>query len=713
MLRVTSIPPADLPRTLDLDDFATTRDWLASVWRHEDVRGALRVASPALYRILETTVGGARSQPRQVRQAALAVASYLLRRQHRPTLFGPFAGTAPVSVGWKPGVRWGAKHRVLARADAEWVTDIIQRLQQSPALLERLPLVANNVALVRGDRLVGPAPPAGGNALLMASGEVSVRHTRPVEAAMRAAREPVRYGSLRDRLHRTFPKAAEAQIDALLGDLIAQNLLITSLWGSMTTIDALGHVCAELEKIGAHSLDAIGKLVRALYAIHADLTGHDPSLSIPVPSDLTARMLTQSCVTPEPLLLDTVLDCDVQVPKSVVAEAQAAVAVLHRITPYPYGFRQWRDYHHRFRSHYGVGAVVPLLDLVADSKLGLPNQYLGTERGRAPRTLTDRDDALLALVQQALKGGHDELVLSDAVIADLAAGVEDPMFVQRVEVAFEVHAASTEALADGKFQLMLTDVPKAGSSIAGRFLHLMPPYWQEAWARTYRTGGPETITAQLTFVPRRRHNENVVRVMRLLPHVIGLSEHRAEGGGVIPLADLAVIANARGFHLVQFSSGRAIDVWVLHALDAAVQAPPLARLLAEIATSRCSVYGPFSFGAAAHLSYLPRVRYRRTILAPARWLLKAEDLPGRAASPADWEQAFAAWRAELRVPDRIAMDEIEQRLPLDLTHPVHRRLLRSCLHDTRRLELRERADPDDYAWIGQPHEILLPLIRAQ
>lgn len=716
MLRATTSPgPADVPRTLDLDDPAVTRAWLASVWQREDVRDALRAASPVLCRTLDELARGSHARPRQLRRTALSVASYLLRWQHRPTPFGLFAGTAPASVGPVSRVRWDTKHRVAVRADAEWTTDIIQRLQQSSALLERLPVVANNVARLRGDRLVAPGPPADGHAHLMAPVEVSVRHARPVRAAMSAAGSPIRYSDLRDHLHSLFPTAADEQINGLLGDLIAQNLLITSLRAPMTTLDALGHVCDELEKADAHTLADIGDLVRELYAIRDYLGGQEPTLSTSALSSTTERMLALSSVAPAPLLIDTILDCDVQIPQQVVEEAQAAVAALYRITPEPYGLQQWRDYHRRFRARYGVGAAVPVLELVADNGLGLPAEYVGSERGRSPKQLTGRDDAVLALLQQALMEGRDEIVLTDAVIADLAkaAGSDEPMFVPRAEVAFEIHAHSSAALARGAFHLMLTGVPRPASSMAGRFAHLLPPEQQEALARTYRSAGPDAITAQLSFVPRRRRNENVARTARMLPHVIDLSEHRATDEAVIPLEDIAVTADARRFHLVQLSSGRPINVHVLHALETSVQTPPLARFLAEIASARCAVYKPFHFGAAARLPYLPRVRYRKTILNPAHWRLKAEDLPGRAATTTDWAQAFAVWRARLRVPDRIAMVEVDQRLPLDLTHPVHLRLLRSRLDDLRRLELREAPDPDEHGWIGRAHEILLPLIRTQ
>ena len=175
---------------------------------------------------------------------------------------------------------------------------------------------------------------------------------------------------------------------------------------------------------------------------------------------------------------------------------------------------------------------------------------------------------------------------------------------------------------------------------------------------------------------------------------------------------LAVTADARHFHLVERLTGHRVDVRVLHALEAATQTPALARFLAEVAGARYAAYKPFDFGAAARLPYLPRVRYRRTILAPARWLLTAEELPGRAAEQGAWDWAFDVWRTRLPVPSAVSMIEDDQRLPVDLTHPVHRRLLRNQLDRSRRLELREAPAADAHGWIGRAHEVWVSLRRT-
>ncbi|WP_406153196.1 lantibiotic dehydratase [Streptomyces sp. NBC_01023] len=712
MLRATTDPsPADIPQGLNLDDPVSTRTWLVRIWQRPDIRNALLSASPVLGATVESIVRGTPPAPRQIRRAALSVISYLLRWRHRPTPFGLFAGAAPLTVGVAPHVRWGHDHPVRLRADGEWISDVIQHLESDAELLERLPVLANNTAYIRGDRLAAPGPPADGHARLMAPVEISLRLSRPVKAAMKAAQSPILYQDLREHLTALFPAGAGGKIDGVLRELLTQNLLITSLRPSMTDLDALDHVCAELKKVDAHSLPHVGAYARSLYDLRDDLASHDESATTTNLQALTTRMAAQSSIAPVPILVDTVLNGSVQLPTEVITEVQKAVTLLHRLSPHPYGYPHWRDYHRRFRAQYGVGATVPVLELVADSGLGWPAGYTGSERRKAPALLTDRDAVMLKLLQQT---GHGDLDLDEPTIAELveAGGIDEPLFADRCEVGFEVHAPSTRNLVQGAFTIEITAVPRPGSSMFGRFAHLLPADQQRLIADSYTTR-PDAITAQLSFGPRRRRNENVARTPQLLPCVIPLAEHPAEGATSISVDDIGVTADARSLHLVQLSTGRSIDARVLHALEAGIQTPPLARFLAEVAGARHAVYKPFDFGAAAsRLPYLPRVRYGRTTLAPARWLLDNRGMPARTAPHHKWEEAFTTWRMRMNVPRYVCLMEYDQRLPLDLHHPVHRRLVRSRMYEGPGLELRQGMDPDAHGWIGRAHDVILPFTRT-
>jgi thiopeptide-type bacteriocin biosynthesis protein len=715
-----------LPEAPDLTGAAdvvadTGSVWLKQVWQRAEVRRAVGVASPVLSRqIDEAVLADCIPEVRQIRRLVRSLASYLLRWQGRATPFGMFAGVATAGVGAEAVVQWGERHRAVAGADAHWLAAVVNTLERQPALLERLPVVANTVALVRGGRLVVPGRPPGERPDALAPLEVSLRHTPPVRMAMEAACRPVPFGELCVRLASAYPIVSQERVCALLAALVAQGFLITSLRAPMSVPDALRHVHMQLAAVNAAELPDVAGTTRELGAIHREISRHndtlDSAMAQRIRAALAERMGKISDAAPQPLTIDTVLDCHIDLPQRVIHEAQAAASALLRLTPYPFGYPRWKDFHVRFRRHYGVGAVVPVRDLVADSGLGFPADYLGSPTADSgARTLTDRDETLLALVQHSVMDGREEIVLTEQLIRSLTVG--DPTEVlppPRVELAFQIHALSVSAIDDGTFRLVVTATPRPGSSMAGRFADLLTDTGRKALTDAYAcvsTDARDVVAAQLSFPPRRRRSENVTRTPRLLSQVVSLGEYRDAGadGDVIDLQDLAVTADVRQLHLVQLSTGRRIEPRVLHALEAGTLTPPLARFLAEVTNARSGVYRAFDWGAAVRLPYLPRLRYGRSVLAPARWLLTASELPPRKASSDEWNAAFEAWRGRLRVPGSVVLCETDLRLPLDLGRPLLRALLRARLDRVREVELQEASAPDSVAWFGRPHEVLVQM----
>jgi hypothetical protein len=209
----------------------------------------------------------------------------------------------------------------------------------------------------------------------------------------------------------------------------------------------------------------------------------------------------------------------VEIPEAIVREARDAVGVLFGLSPYPWGYPVWRDYHDRFRARYGVGALVPVLDLVADSGLGYPAGYLGSAYGHAPRKVSERDERLLALIQESIVDGSGEIVLTESMIEDLTAEDRTELAQKppRVEVAVEIRSESVEALGRGRFTLVVTGTLRPGSSIVGRHLPRLPTEDRDRIAETFAASDRDAVAVQLSFAPRKRRNENVARTGQLVP----------------------------------------------------------------------------------------------------------------------------------------------------------------------------------------------------
>ena len=696
--------------------------WLREVWALETVAAAIEHASPVLARQMEAVCRGQVPEARQARRMVRSVARYVLRMTGRATPFGLFAGVTTASFGRGVAIHWGGGHRAIARAGGSWLAEVIAQLESCERLLERLPVVRNNLCFVRGGRLVVPYQSRSQDDRRTTAVEVSIRYTAAVKLAVHTASSPVPCADLVVTLSGAFPATPASRILGLLSDLVLHGVLISSLNAPSTVTDAFSHLLAQLEAARASDVPQVADVLGRLREIEHGLRCHNRAASVgagrSIRRTLVERMAAVSSKAAQPIAVDVRLDCSLVLPQQVAREAEAAAAALARLTAHPFGTPAWQSYHNRFFERYGIGALVPLLDVVdADVGLGFPAGYAGSTAPEPPGSRSARDERLLALAQTAALDGRDEIVVDERLIDELAAGDLDQAHMPPDrELCFEVHAPSGAALDRGEFELGIVSVSRGVGTMAGRFIGILDRSHQRRMAGIVAqlpASDPDALRAQLSFPPLAAGAADVTRAPELLPQVISLSEHRDERKAVIRLADLAVACDSHRLYLASLTLRRRLEPMMLHALDLRVHTPPLARFLAEVTRAQLAVFAGFDWGAARALPFLPRVRYRRMILSPARWLLARNELPGRDTAGLEWESAFAAWSARRRLPDTIYVTEGDRRLRLDLRQAGHRALLRAHLSRAEQVRLTEAPGPDAYGWFGgRAHEISLPLMAT-
>ncbi|MGH3899734.1 MAG: lantibiotic dehydratase [Pseudonocardiaceae bacterium] len=693
------------------------RRWLEKVWEQDAIAAAVEVASPVLARRVGAVCAGHEQRARQVRRAVVSVVRYLLRTTSRATPFGLFAGVAPARFGSELTVRYGENHHAVARVDTVWLASVITCLETCSELRRRLPVVLNNLSFVRDGRLVVGCQQQPAGSSRTAPVEASVRHTRAVETVMQAARSPIRVGDLAGKLTADFHGTPESVIEGMLAELVAQRILVTSLRPPMTATDPLAHVVGELAAVRADTVPEVAFLLHELREIHTDLSQHNGASSPAEGRTLrtsASRRMAAISTTERPLTVDLRVDCALVLPQAVAREAEIAAAALTRLTPYPYGPPAWRDYHTRFLERYGIGAVVPVSEILnTDAGLGFPAGYRDSRLELPKSPLFERDTRLLALAQKAAMDQSTEVVLDDQLIAGLMAEDFAKTQVQpHTELCFRVHAPTRGALDRGEFDLAVVGVSRAAGTMTGRFLDFLYPGDREGVFGAYArlpTVNDDALPVQVSCPALYPRTENVARSPAVLPHLVSLAEHHT-GSGLIPLDDLAVSGDAQRLYLMSLSRGRPVEPTVFSAVELTNAAHPLLRFLCEISKARAAACGPFSWGAANRLPFLPRIRYRRTILSPGRWTLATTDLRGRNAPWLEWAESLADWRHRVRVPDAVYLGDDDRRIRLDLDEPAHLHLLRCELDRAGHATLREAPDASALGWFdGRAHEIVVPL----
>ncbi|MDT0445710.1 lantibiotic dehydratase [Streptomyces johnsoniae] len=714
--RAAVLRAASVPLTSDPDiwpepsDPGAVRAWLERVWSDPQTAEAVRLASPTLAHRIDTARAGGELSARQLRRVTLSTARYLLRATGRPTPFGLFAGVAPVTVGDTAWTSFAGSHRGTAGADAQWLADITSRLEANDELLNRLPVVFTNLAQPRGRYLQVPHGP----------GRVAIRNTAAVTVAKEAAASPVPFRSLAGKLADRFPAAGPGVVRRMLTELIRQGFLITSLRAPLTVADPLEYLITRLREAGADTVAGAAGWLEELQAVHREVHRHNhvstPGEQARLRAALTGRMRRVPTAGRTPLVINLRLGCEAQIPRSVAHEAERAASVLLRLTREPTGPAAWREWYTAFCERYGTGTLVPLGEVLhPDAGLGYPAGYPGSVYPQPRSVLTARDERLATLAWQAMADGSREITLTDELIHSLAADLLDERYIPpHVEVSARIHAVSPQAIGRGEFTLSVAPGRSAGTFTA-RFADITGP----ALAHVY--GALPTVTdgalaAQLSTPPIYPHAQNICRTPLFLRHVIPLGEHRAPEAGVevIELEDLALTATRERLHLVSISRRRVVEPQIFHALAIEKQLVPLARFLTQISRAGLAAWTEFDWGPHARLPILPRVRYRRTILSPARWRLTARDLPQAAADPTGWHCALTEWRDRWQCPAAVELREEDRSLRLDLDVPLHAALVHAHLGRYGTAILAESADSaDELGWIGgHAHEVALPLVAA-
>jgi thiopeptide-type bacteriocin biosynthesis protein len=695
------------------------QEWIRQTWAVPELADAIEAASPDLAARLTEICAGVPVTVRQQQRAAISLAKYLLRMQHRPTPFGLLAGIAPARITDCLVVRDDVRMRAVAGADDGWLASVISDLEAIPDLLVRLAVRADPTWTCRDGRILIPCRQHTGQDADRAPQEVSVRDSPAVRAVLDRAHAPVPVTTLTSELAARFPESPPGAAFKLVTELVRCGILLSSLRAPMTVTDSLTHLNQQLDAASADSIQAAASTAAALRQIADHLAQHAEA---PCAADrgriraaASERMRALSAVSTRPVTTDLRLGWTAELPQNVAREAARAAEALTRLSAHPDGPGPWRDYHARFLTRYGVGAIVRVTDLTDPcTGLGLPAGYRGGPPGTGKPALTSRDEIMLALAQQAALDRAVEVNLSSEQVSSLAVPgllTEPP----HLDLCFQIHAQTSQAISEGRFSLAVMSLTPVGGAMSGRFLHLLDAVDRDRMTAGYAalpTVDPSAVHVQVSSPPLLPRAENVSRAPAAWPGVISLAEHPV--GQVINLSELAVTADDWHLYLISLADGRRVEPVMLNSVEAAQFTHPIARFLCEVSRARVAVPGPFPWGPARQLPYLPRVRLGRAILAPAAWRISSTDLPPPDGSSQRWADALNTRREQLSIPAAVYAGKGDQQLRLDLDQPAHVQLLQASQKPGQPIVLREAAGPDALGWLGgRAHEITLTLAATR
>ena len=670
LVRAPARPRASAPAPPGAGDLGEYVRLLAA---REDLREAVTLASPDLSAALDRFL--ARTDGDLVRLAG-GLTGYALRMAHRPTPSGLLAGVAFATVGDTAAVRVGAAHRRHVRPDATWLLPLAARLEADPRLLATARLVADPTVYRQGDELVLPGR----------ARATRIAATPHVIALLAAGATQAPY-----------PALVEVASVATVVRLVQLGFLRSDLPPPPDVPDPLAHLG---ERLGNAAAPELIEIAEALHAPGRSLTA------------LAQRMRELQPAT-RPLHVDLALDAEVRLPRIVVEEAARAAEALWRMSapaaPDPL--------HARFLDRYGPSRVVPLAEVVGP--LGP-----GPATGFPPATMEPaRLRLLAAYLYDAVATGAREVVLDDEAVRRLSRRAADAVPASGLELYATLRAASPQALDAGEFRLAIgawLGTRRVGASF-GRLAGLFTDEQRDAIREAVRAAGPPF---RATLVTRATDDEaaNLNPAPAWLDHTIRIGVGPGPDDATeIPLAALGVTAADDRLRLVDLRTGHEVAPIRFDLLNRDAIASPAARFL-DVLGADPDGLGGWDWGPLAEAPFLPRIRFGRTVLSPARWK-PAPDLCGRSVRDEPeraWRDRFTRWRERVRLPAVAVLATDGQGVPLDLTDPLHLHLLRQrCARDPEPPPLVEVPGGEDFpdGWFrgpGGPHtvELVVPLLPA-
>ncbi len=710
---------------LPIEVFEGLRDDRAGALAEDDpLATAIELASPDLAARLR----GAPGEDRAARDAAVR---YAIRMSTRPTPFGLFAGVALARFGRETRLRLDGTIGTRTRPDGAWLTQLVRQLETRPEVRRHLDVVANPTAWIHEGRvriadLGGSGPP---------QDAVSIRETRVVAAALRAARSPIRWNDLTHRVH-TLTAAPPEAVERSLDLLFDNRVLVADVLPSPADTSPARYALERLTRIpGAHeSVRALRNMLEAMRVLDAESSplakrDVDPvrQLAAAVPASPATGAGARLSVTGEAgqddcLQLDTRLGLlHPEVASRVGYDAAELATVLLRLGPPPRpldGFRQ------AFVARYGAEREVPLLE-VLDETVGLgPHDRYGDTTSRGDLAAWARRESLLAeLAAEALAEHRLHVSLSETNIAELAAAPLEPGAVPTsIDLSVYVLATSIEAIDHGNYQLLVG--PNLGGQAAGRNLGRFADLIGDEAFTALRSLAeqeverePDVVHAELTYLPRRSRSVNVA----IRPHgyrfEIALSTVTPSGTTAIPPSELVVRVRDGAVEVRWPAADVAVHVHAGHMLSRR-EAPPLAAFLEDVTRQGRRALSHVQSSEASTMPFLPRLEHGRLILTPASWRISARSRQSLLASgPDGFEPALGAWRRTWTVPDLVYLSVADNRLLLDLTAAGHRRqlwrVLRAATHS---VVLQESIPGPEHAWLRGPDgahipELVVPLLQ--
>jgi len=661
----------------------------------------------------------------------LSFAKYWLRSSARCTPYGTFAGmtTATVTDGDTQFILApAAGHMRRLRLDMNYLSGIVQVLEQVPEIQEQLLYYTNNSLYELPDGFRYAEYTIENNTRNYHL--TSIEKTDYIKAVLERSRDGASIAMLVQLLCEAEDVTEEEAKEFVLS-MIASQLLISALEPCVTGREPLDQLVSQLEGL-ANPPAILAQLKKVQEMIR------EPREDVAYYQSIEQALLDLGLALEVPkntLQADLFLDVSHSTINEALLNEIAAQADALRVLARRVRNAELDDFKKNFYSRY-EDAEVPLA-IALDADLGIGYAGVRDESAGGGPMIDDiafagggsGGGAEFDFIQQYTLTKYNDYIREGQSCIEIKE--EELQSLREHSKSFRfadsIHIMGSLLKQDGKldpgnfvFDLSSMGGPSAGN-LLGRFTHGDSELC--ALTRTIlsreEAEQPDAIYAEIVHLPQARIGNILLRPVLRQYEIPYIGKSGAGEAHQILVEDLMVSLRNNEVILRSRKHNKRVIPRLTTAHNFSYRSLPVYKFLCDLQPQGLAFAGIWDWGHLAGMKHLPRVVYKNLVIHKALWKVEEKDLKEVPAEPEARKEFVRAWRTRLQVPARVVYKEGDNELLIDLEEERGIGLFLHYLKRYKAIVLEEFLFTEDNCVVhdesGAPftNEIVIPLYRQE
>lgn len=603
---------------------------------------------------------------------------YMIRSASRCTPYGLCAGVSMATLAKHTNIQLSSKQYNMkyARVDMAWLLAVIEKIAADKNVLPYLEVSTNSYTYVNGIRVINPWYVNFKESDCLNTFN-SIRNTSLVKYILSLSEKPILFKDLQEKIQQKYPNVSDSKINGFLNILIENEFLLLNILPPLINSDPLKYLLTLLKDIpSAYEWYEKLSIIQKLIDKYAQAS-----------SESSIFLYKQLCTLMSSLNISKnyiQVDLKKQLNKDslsneIAKEAQEYITLLCELADLKYEPNNISTFKNKFIEKYGFDVAISILE-VFDNDLGIgaPFDYtapLTTQKGVIPKTSKSNLEIYLnQKIHEAINKNESEVFLTSDELAPFKnKTIETDLLPESLELCFEVVSKNLTALDSGEFQLIPTGfiMSDYAEKSFGRFCHMFKEFDNSINA-------PDIATVEICEYPAHKRNCNVLLCNSTAKYQLNLNIPKTGSINNIDIHDIyiGIDSTTNKFYIKSnklnkrlsircnnlFNSKLGSNIYRFLEENNALPALPLIQ----------SYYSFLSFSQP----YVPRILYKRIIIAPAQWRLPHK-------TTKDGVENLRAYIKEWNIPRFVYFIKSDNKILLDLNNDYHLNLLYDIGHKTK------------------------------